>query len=66
MPLRVSDIDGPNGTTVIVDTYAELPDPTTLRSGVRVVVTNDPSVALCGEHIAMGPVTGNATHYLKQ
>jgi len=45
------------------NTYADLPDPTTVRSGTEAIVLNDPTESLRGKHIALGADAGQMAAY---
>ena len=49
-----------------VDLHADLPDPTTVKSGVEYIVLNDPISGLNGKHIALGGNNGAMGAYWEQ
>ncbi len=52
-----------NAPLLTFNTYADLPDPTTVESGTEATVLSDPSDALNGQHIALGGALGEMALY---
>ncbi len=50
-------------STLVVERYADLPDPTTMQAGQFAVVTNDPLDFLNGMHVALGNAPGQAATF---
>ena len=50
-------------STLVFETYAGLPDPTTVQAGQFAIVTADPIDVLNGMHVALGAAPGQAAQF---